>query len=301
MLERSWVLVSAAWVAAAATLAPVRAQDNVPRQRPNLDKQIDEALKELEPGKGNAKVPEADPAPPAPEPRRNPFAGRAPFAPFGGPHVFRDLESIQKQIEAMNRVFEHLDNPTKQGKAIEEMRKQLAELNRRNGGGQPGDPVELMLKQIDILNKLQNDRNADPAQLLLRQMLLMKEIGAAQQQLGARPPARLGVQLQEPGDILAEQLQLPAGKGLVLKDVLPGTVAAKAGLLKGDILLEWNGDVVPSDIPEFQRMVSATKGGEPIEVAFLRRGRRETIKGLVLPAQNAVRSAPRGLFDPLLP
>ena len=65
-------------------------------------------------------------------------------------------------------------------------------------------------------------------------------------------------------------------KGLTAADVLPDTPAAKAGLQKGDILLEWAGKAIPNDAAAFQRMVADAKGNEPFDIVILRRG----VKGL---------------------
>src|SRR5262249_29863019 len=62
---------------------------------------------------------------------------------------------------------------------------------------------------------------------------------------------RLGAFLEVPEETLASQLDLPKGRGLVVRQVIPGSAAAKAGLEPFDILLEWNGQAVPDDVRKF--------------------------------------------------
>ena len=61
-----------------------------------------------------------------------------------------------------------------------------------------------------------------------------KEAGRRKEGLftpGPRPGAlRLGVVVSQPSAALADQLDLPKGRGLVLEQVVPNSPAAKAGL-----------------------------------------------------------------------
>ena len=101
---------------------------------------------------------------------------------------------------------------------------------------------------------------------------------------------RLGAQLEQPGATLADQLDLPKGQGVVLEAVGADSAAAKAGLKAHDILLELNGKPVPSSLEEFARLLAGIKPDTPIEAVVLRKGRKETIKGLSLPAGKAVKA-----------
>jgi hypothetical protein len=94
---------------------------------------------------------------------------------------------------------------------------------------------------------------------------------------------RLGVFGTPPGDTLVEQLDLPNGQGLVVAEVRPDSPAARAGLKKHDILLEVNGKPVPAEPEELARQLEDVKPDTAIDVLVLRKGKRETIKGLKLP------------------
>jgi hypothetical protein len=120
----------------------------------------------------------------------------------------------------------------------------------------------------------------------------------------ARPGAarrlepRLGVSASKPGATLAEQLDLPEGQGLALDDVRPDSAAAKAGMKTHDILLELDGKPVSSNLNEFTKGLAAIPANKAIEAVILRRGRRETLKGLKLPEATQVRAGVRGGANP---
>lgn len=93
---------------------------------------------------------------------------------------------------------------------------------------------------------------------------------------------KLGARLDKPGATLADQLDLPKDQGMVLEDIVANSPASKAGLKKHDILLELGGKPVPSKEGEFLDLLSGLKANTEIEAVVLRKGKRETIKGLKL-------------------
>lgn len=112
---------------------------------------------------------------------------------------------------------------------------------------------------------------------------------------GRQDDPRLGARFDRPSDILSDQLGLPRGQGLVVEQVTPTAAAAKAGFRPNDILLELNGKPVSSDYREFLKALDEVKPGTPVEAVVLRKGQKETLKGLTLPEarQNPRRSLPR--------
>jgi predicted metalloprotease with PDZ domain len=102
--------------------------------------------------------------------------------------------------------------------------------------------------------------------------------------LGAMLDPRLGGFIRRPTATETDQLGLPRGKGLVLLQVRPGAAADQAGLKPNDILLELNGKPVSSAPYKWAEMIAPLKPDEAAEVVVLRKGKRQTIKGLKLPA-----------------
>src|SRR5262249_33945957 len=62
---------------------------------------------------------------------------------------------------------------------------------------------------------------------------------------------------------------------------------AKAGLKANDILLELNGKAVPNDVAEVIKMVNGIKAKTPVDAVVLRKGKKETVKGISLPEAKA--------------
>lgn len=89
--------------------------------------------------------------------------------------------------------------------------------------------------------------------------------------------AWLGVQPEELSEALAAQLDLEAGVGLLLVDVLPGSPAEKAGLKKNDILVAIDGKKIRGEqaLAEF---MAGSKIGQEAEVTILRKGKKTRIK-----------------------
>ena len=99
---------------------------------------------------------------------------------------------------------------------------------------------------------------------------------------GKSGQSRLGIVIDQPSALLADQLNLPKGQGLVIADVKADSPAAKAGLKANDILLELNKQKVPSNAGDFIKIVAGLKPGATVDAVVLRRGKRETVSGITL-------------------
>jgi beta-lactamase regulating signal transducer with metallopeptidase domain len=121
-----------------------------------------------------------------------------------------------------------------------------------------------------------------------------------------RRDARLGARLESPSATLAEQLDLPKGQGLVLREVTKDSAADKAGLKPHDILLELNGKPVPDRLDGLAKLMRDIKADEKVDAVVLRKGKKETIKDLALPEAKAAAPglglpfAPPGGFPPAI-
>jgi hypothetical protein len=157
-------------------------------------------------------------------------------------------------------------------------------------------------------------RQADPARAkVLRESMVrsLRQMGQRRPGFGLAPggetvlhgfldprTARLGARVEPPGPVLAEQLELPGGRGLVLREVLPDSAAAKAGLKVHDILLELNGEPVPDQLPGLDKVLADIKPDTKVDVVVLRKGKKETIKGLSLPEAKAAAPGVGGFGPP---
>jgi hypothetical protein len=97
---------------------------------------------------------------------------------------------------------------------------------------------------------------------------------------------RLGAVVDSPSPALVDQLDLPKNQGIVIGKLKEDSAAANAGLKEHDILLELDGKAVPSKVEEFVKVLNEIKSDAPVDATVLRKGKRETIKGIKLPKVN---------------
>ncbi len=87
----------------------------------------------------------------------------------------------------------------------------------------------------------------------------------------------LGVSIQDLTLELAEKFELEDTKGVLLSEVMADSAAEKAGLEKGDIVLELDGKEV-AKANELQRRVAMLKPGTKVKLVVLRNGKRKSFK-----------------------
>jgi serine protease Do len=85
--------------------------------------------------------------------------------------------------------------------------------------------------------------------------------------------ARLGVEIQELNQPLADSFKLTQPDGALVANVTPGSPAAKAGLQPGDVILGYNSEPIhrSSDLPA---LVSASKPGDKASLDVWRAGKK---------------------------
>ena len=82
--------------------------------------------------------------------------------------------------------------------------------------------------------------------------------------------SKLGLTVGAVTSEMADRLDIPAGKGVIVKDIKPSSFADDVGLTRGDVILEINKQPVNSE-DDFNRISSALKSGQ--DVVFLVRQR----------------------------
>jgi len=82
--------------------------------------------------------------------------------------------------------------------------------------------------------------------------------------------SKLGLSVRALTNDFAERLDVPAGKGVIVQEVKPGSFAEDVGLSRGDMILEINKQAVNSE-EDFNRIASSLKSGQ--DVVFLMRQR----------------------------
>jgi serine protease Do len=88
--------------------------------------------------------------------------------------------------------------------------------------------------------------------------------------------AWLGVRLEEVTAEKAKELKLAGEYGVIVKDVEENSPAAKAGLAKGDVILEFAGEKVRGTA-HFRRLVRETPAGRTVSLQVSRAGQTRTL------------------------
>lgn len=94
---------------------------------------------------------------------------------------------------------------------------------------------------------------------------------------------RLGIIVEPASAALRHQLNLDAGRGLVVRQVIAESPAAKAGILPHDFLLEFAGKPVPDSVQDFSKLVqTVVKPNSEVGVVVIRKGEKKAIQGIKL-------------------
>lgn len=91
----------------------------------------------------------------------------------------------------------------------------------------------------------------------------------------------IGVTIQELTPELSQKFGLKKANGALVSDVAKDSPAAKAGIMRGDIILEFNGKGV-KEVSTLRNMVAQSKAGSEISVKILRSGKEYTIKMVIV-------------------
>lgn len=95
-------------------------------------------------------------------------------------------------------------------------------------------------------------------------------------QYGEVKQAWIGISVQEMDEKLASYLQVPGGKGIIVKSVEPESPAEKAGLKESDIILSIEKKTVDT-ISEYESLAMSLAAGDDLRVQLWRDGRKKTV------------------------
>ncbi len=90
-------------------------------------------------------------------------------------------------------------------------------------------------------------------------------------------PAWLGVSIQILNDILAEQMNVPVNRGILINEVYANSPAAEAGLKRGDVIIRFDGKRI-TDETQIRTLLAKKKPGDKVKLTILRGRKRLDIK-----------------------
>jgi len=86
-----------------------------------------------------------------------------------------------------------------------------------------------------------------------------------------------GVSIQEITPDLAKQFDLEDEKGVLVGDVVEDSPAEKAGIQRGDVIIEYDGKTV-EDVTELRNMVASTLPDKEVNIKLIRNGKETTAR-----------------------
>ena len=200
----------------------------------------------------------------------------------------------QEAIDRAGKALREDPQSVEKRRAFEEA---VRSYQRAMGNGLPGFGLPGFAPPFGPINPIGIDGEFERMQKMMEQLQLQGQPGLFNggwiNSNGFGREGRLGVRVEKPNAVLMEQLDLPANKGMVVLEVMPDSAAAKSGIKASDILLEIGGKPVSNEPAELQRELQGFKADEKIEIVLLRKGKKETIKDVVLPESRRVPVAPR--------
>ena len=122
---------------------------------------------------------------------------------------------------------------------------------------------------------------------------LAKWVGGQLEQSGSVHRAYLGVMIQPVTQEVAEQFKVKVHNGVMVREVRDNTPAAKAGVLPGDVILQFAGQPV-NDPRELQNIVERSPIGSSQPMVLLRDGKEITmnVTSNELPADATAKTGP---------
>lgn len=111
--------------------------------------------------------------------------------------------------------------------------------------------------------------------------------------------AWLGVTIQNLTPELAKQFDLKEEKGVLIGDIVEGSPAEKAGLQRGDVIIEFEGKKI-EEPSQLRNMVAGTEPSKEVSLKIIRDKKTETVKVMLTELPAEARKASKGEYDNLL-
>jgi serine protease Do len=143
-----------------------------------------------------------------------------------------------------------------------------------NPGNSGGPLIDLQGRVIGINTLIRSNANTIGFSVPINQA---KQILPQLRADGLVTRGWLGVQIQAVTPDLAERFELDDAKGALVSQVLPDTPAAKGGIERGDVIIEFDGEAI-SEWRDLPIVVANARVDTKADVVVIRDGKRETFR-----------------------
>ncbi|HWR59357.1 MAG TPA: DegQ family serine endoprotease [Thermodesulfovibrionales bacterium] len=103
----------------------------------------------------------------------------------------------------------------------------------------------------------------------------------------------LGVTIQDITPELSQKFGLKDSKGALVGDIAKDSPAEKAGIMRGDVILEFNGKEIKS-VGSLRNLVSQSKVGSQVKLRILRNGKEREVSAAIAELPKEVGGVPTG-------
>ncbi|MFO0566959.1 MAG: Do family serine endopeptidase [Polyangiaceae bacterium] len=122
---------------------------------------------------------------------------------------------------------------------------------------------------------------------------MVRPIAAALSTTGKVVRGYLGVSIQDVDQEIATAMKLPGPAGVLVSDVQSGTPAARAGLVRGDVITELEGQKVDG-AGQFRNRIATTGAGKRVKLGVVREGKPVALVAELESQPGDLRSAGAG-------
>jgi serine protease Do len=109
----------------------------------------------------------------------------------------------------------------------------------------------------------------------------------------------LGVSIQALTPELAKNLNIKSDIGVLIGDIIENSPAEKAGLQRGDVIIEYDGKAI-EEPRQLRNLVVTTKPDQEVKIKIIRENEEKTIKVIITEMPSQMQRPSKGEFENLL-
>ncbi len=127
-----------------------------------------------------------------------------------------------------------------------------------------------------------------------------KNVVAQLEKYGETRRGWFGVKIQSVTDDIADSMNMGKARGALIADVTKAGPAEKAGILAGDVVVEFNGKPI-REMKDLPKIVAETEIGQRVQVKVFRKGKEVSLTAEVGRLEDGEKTVAQKLTDPKAP